>query len=185
MNKFFVFLLLTTTPIYALSEANLSAEFSIGLASQQVKSDYVEADSDTTYGFKLRYSFYNYFSAHIEYRDYGETENPYKQPFTPLIWNVDSKSKNFGIGIVYPIMESFLIGADFGVADWDMNIRANSGNLSGNFSADGTDPYYRFKMINFITERITFGLEYTDLDMKLPNGNIEIEDVSLLMGIIF
>lgn len=185
MKKVILTLIVSLTSLPSFSESSFSGEVTIGSANQKVQESLIESGDSSSYGLRVSYEFNKYLSALIEYKNFGEAENKYKEPFEPLIWNIETRSINFGIRGTLPLTQDLSVVGEVGYSDWDMDINARLNELSDTFTNDGSDLYYRAGINYKFNEKYKLGIEYSILEVELPNGEHKISDVSMSVGMRF
>jgi len=185
MKKIYVAFILPLTSFSAFSDSNFAGEILFGSAKQKVQESVIESGHSSSYGFRAFYNFSQHISALIEYKNFGGAKNKYKEPYEPLVWNIEVKSVNFGMRGALPLSENFSATAEVGYSAWDMDIDVRSNEITGAFSDDGNDLYYRTGINYQINGKYTLGIEYSIFNMKLANGKHKVNDISMSIGMRF
>ena len=186
MKRTLLAAMLLSVALPSMAESNAYASLLLGNTNQdesQLRSDgsFAFEDDDVSIGLRFGYHFGEYIAAEIGYIDYGQVESNITDAVTTDVINdrFDTYAITIGAKFNFTIEQIGLsFNARVGAAQWNYRddfTRTVSAPLAQTTSDDGTDVYYGIGMEYDVSETVTIGVEYHQLNLEIEGAQGEFD----------
>jgi OOP family OmpA-OmpF porin len=192
------------------AETNYSATYTstyFGEAQTETETgkDSSSSEKSTSFGIRFGYLFNDYIAVELGHHQYGEWDD--KEQYESgdgSSAKIESSSMSAGIKGIFPVSEDFSLFARAGIAKWDFKATSTLNEFEP-VKKDDNDIYYGIGAEYNFSESISFGVEYSVIDMEWEESqfdegtyddfsysttsnyktNYKVENISLLLKVSF